>query len=363
MMLSVSIQKQQGDFTLDVAFEAGAGVTALFGRSGAGKSSIIKAIAGLVRPDAGRIVLSDWVLFDASANLDVPVHKRRIAMVFQDARLFPHMSVLKNLLYGARFSDGSVTRTDAEAMAQLLGLDALLSRKPASLSGGEAQRVAIGRSLLSKPKLLMMDEPLAGLDAARKADVLALIEKVRDVVGVPILYVSHAREEVLRLATDAVVVGDGKVVDQGPPDNVLGASGVVGLARTVRARLVMKNSSDGLSELALAGGRLFVPQVDAPLGWVLQVEIAARDVMLSLEPPQGLSALNVLPCAIADLRQSAANPSACDVLLDCAGDELTAQVTRRSVEQMGLAPGMGVYAVIKSVALAQTSGAMQPLDV
>jgi molybdate transport system ATP-binding protein len=362
MTLQIGIQKQQGEFSLDLDISAGDGVTALFGRSGAGKSTVIKAIAGLVTPDSGHIQLGDQVLFDAASRTNLPAHKRRIGLVFQDARLFPHLSVLKNLLYGARFSDGSVKRADAVAMAELLGLDGLLSRKPSGLSGGEAQRVAIGRALLSKPKLLMMDEPLAGLDQARKADVLALIEKVRDVVGVPILYVSHAREEVLRLANQVAILADGKCVDQGAPDALLGGS-VTGLARTVRARLVMKNSSDGLSELALAGGRLFVPQVDAPLGWVLQVEIAARDVMLSLHPPQGLSALNVLACQITELRPSGTNPSAVDVMLACGEDSLVAQVTRRSVEQMALQPGLGVYAVIKSVALAQTSGAVDTVDV
>lgn len=361
MTLQIVIQKQQGDFALDLDVIIGDGVTALFGRSGAGKSTVIKAIAGLVTPDSGHIQLDDQVLFDSTSRTNLPVHKRRIGLVFQDARLFPHLSVLKNLLYGARFSDGSVKRADAVAMAELLGLDGLLNRKPSGLSGGESQRVAIGRALLSKPKLLMMDEPLAGLDQARKADVLALIEKVRDVVGVPILYVSHAREEVLRLANQVAIISNGKCVDQGAPDALLGGSGT-GLARTVRARLVMKNSSDGLSELALAGGRLFVPQVDAPLGWVLQVEIAARDVMLSLHPPEGLSALNVLACQITELRASGTNPSAIDVMLACGEDSLVAQVTRRSVEQMDLQPGMGVYAVIKSVALAQTSGTMNTVN-
>lgn len=362
MRLALAITKQLGDFTLDVDFAAENGVTALFGRSGAGKSTIIKAIAGLVTPDSGHIQLGDIVLFDSQSKINVPAHKRRIGMVFQDARLFPHLSVLKNLRYSARFSDGSVTRADAIAMAELLGLGDLLNRKPTGLSGGEAQRVAIGRALLSKPHLLMMDEPLAGLDQTRKADVMALVEKVRDVAGVPILYVSHAREEVLRLAGHVAIIADGKCVDQGTPEALLASSGASGFARTVRARLVLKNSSDGLSELALSGGRLFVPQVDAPLGQVLSVEIAARDVMLSLAPPEGLSALNVLACEIDDLRPSGSNPSAMDVMLSCGEDALAAQVTKRSVEQMGLQSGKTVYAVIKSVALAQTSGVMDMVD-
>lgn len=363
MALDVAISKKLGAFELDAQFTAPDGLTALFGASGAGKSTVIKAIAGLVKPDAGRIQLGETVLFDGKAKTHVPVHKRRIGMVFQDARLFPHMSVLKNLMYGARFSDGSVKRADAEAMAQLLGLSDLIKRKPHDLSGGEAQRVAIGRALLSKPRLLMMDEPLAGLDQARKADILALIERVRDVVGVPILYVSHAREEVARLASHVVVVADGRCVDAGPPQAVLGSGQSAGLARTVRGRLVAKNSADGLSELSLSGGRLFVPQLDAPLGSRMTIEIAARDVMLSVQPPQGLSALNVLACTITSIEPSRTESAAMDVALVCGQDELMAQVTRRSVEVLGLAPGQHVCAVVKSVALAGSqSGLLDPVE-
>lgn len=352
MALDVSISRKLGAFDLDVQFTAPDGLTALFGASGAGKSTIIKAVAGLVRPDAGHIQLDEQVLFDAVNKTHVPIHRRRIGMVFQDARLFPHMNVLKNLMYGTRFSDGSVKRKDAEAMAQLLGLSDLIKRKPHDLSGGEAQRVAIGRALLSKPKLLVMDEPLAGLDQARKADILALIERVRDVVGVPILYVSHAREEVARLASHVVVVADGRCVDAGSPAAVLGGGHSKGLARTVRGRLVAKNSADGLSELSLSGGRLYVPQLDAPLGSTITIEIAARDVMLSIAPPQGLSALNVFSCDIISIEPSRTESAAMDVALVCGQDELIAQVTRRSVEVLGLAAGQHVCAVVKSVALA-----------
>lgn len=363
MALDVAITKTLGSFTLDAQFTTPDGLTALFGASGAGKSTIIKAIAGLVMPDTGHIRLGERVLFDGLGRTDVPIHRRRIGMVFQDARLFPHMNVLKNLMYGARFSDGTVKRADGEAMAQLLGLADHIKRKPHDLSGGEAQRVAIGRALLSKPSLLMMDEPLAGLDQARKADILALIERVRDVVGVPILYVSHARVEVARLASHVVVVADGRCVDAGAPAAVLGGGAGAGLARTVRGRLVAKNSADGLSELSLSGGRLFVPQLDAPLGSVMTIEIAARDVMLSVEPPQGLSALNILACDITGISASRTGDAAMDVSLACGEDELVAQVTRRSVEVLALAPGQHVCAVVKSVALAGSqSGLLDPKE-
>ncbi|MEM6712585.1 MAG: molybdenum ABC transporter ATP-binding protein [Pseudomonadota bacterium] len=362
MNIDVALRKQMSDFTLDIAFTAGEGVTALFGRSGAGKSTILKVIAGLVHPDAGRITLGDRVLFDHVSRVDVPVHKRSVGLVFQDARLFPHKSVLGNLCYGVRASGGEVTRADALSMAKLLGLEDRLKHRPAQLSGGEAQRVAIGRALLSKPQLLMLDEPLSGLDQARKADVLALLEKLRDAAGVPILYVSHQRDEVLRLARHAVVIADGKVIEQGPPAAVLGLSAQQGLARTLKARLIMKNSADGLSELSISGGKLIVPQVNAALGDTVEVEICARDVMLSLVPPDGLSALNTLACDITEVRPSTASSSSMDVHLACGTDTLVAQITKRSVGLMALEPGQPIYAVVKAVALADPSGALQPVD-
>lgn len=361
MSVHIAIQKQLGDFKLDIDVTLGDGVSALFGRSGAGKSSIISAVAGLMKPDAGQITVGSHMLYDSARGVHRPAHKREIGLVFQDSRLFPHKSVLANLRYGVP-RGGGVSGQDIASMAQLLGIEALLNRKPAYLSGGEAQRVAIGRALLSKPKLLMMDEPLAGLDQARKADILAVLERLRDASDIPILYVSHAREEVLRLASDVVVLERGTVIDQGAPAQILAGS-AGGLARTLGARLVSKSSVDGLSELSLAGGRLFVAQVAAPLGSQLRVEIAARDVMLALEAPSGLSALNVLPVGIVGLAPSPTNPAAVDVMLDCGGDALVAQVTRRSVSQLDLQPGLQVYAVIKSVALAQPSGAMETLDV
>jgi molybdate transport system ATP-binding protein len=207
-MLDLAITHRFGDFTLDVAFSAPAGLTAITGPSGAGKTSIINAVAGLFRPDAGEVRLQDQVLF--GPGLWVPPHRRRFGYVFQDARLFPHLTVRQNLVYGRWFAGGA---GDLAQVVDMLGIGGLLARRPAGLSGGERQRVALGRALLTQPRMLLMDEPLASLDTARKADILPYLERVRD-LGTPILYVTHAGDEVARLATTVIHIRDGRVTEQ-----------------------------------------------------------------------------------------------------------------------------------------------------
>lgn len=214
MTLSVAIQKRLGEFALDVRFEAPEGVTVLFGRSGSGKTSVVNAVAGLMRPDAGRITLEDEVLFDGAARRSVPVHRRRVGYVFQDSRLFPHLDIRQNLAYGRR-ARGLKGTGAMDRIVALLGLEDLLARRPGALSGGEAQRVAIGRALLSEPRMLLMDEPLAALDAPRKADILPYLERLQAETGLPILYVSHNLSEVARLATHLVVLERGRVLKAG----------------------------------------------------------------------------------------------------------------------------------------------------
>ncbi|MEX0310290.1 MAG: molybdenum ABC transporter ATP-binding protein, partial [Tateyamaria sp.] len=212
MTLSVALRHRFGDFDLDVSFEAGAGVTALFGRSGAGKTTIVNAVAGLFRPDAAQIML-DGARFDT-----LPVHRRRVGYVFQDARLFPHMTVADNLDYAGRFG---ARASDRPRIIEMLGIGALLDRHPATLSGGERQRVALGRALLSDPQLLLMDEPLAALDAPRKAEILPYLDRLKSETGVPILYVSHAVDEVARLADHMVLLAKGRVARSGPLFDVM----------------------------------------------------------------------------------------------------------------------------------------------
>ncbi len=214
-MLSVQVEKQLGEFSLKASFEAPGGATALFGPSGAGKTSIINMVAGLTRPDRGRIALDGEALFDADARIDVPAWKRRIGTVFQEGRLFPHLSVKHNLDYGRWMSGHAFAAQEFAHAVELLDIGALLARRPGKLSGGERQRVAIGRALLMRPRLLLLDEPLASLDAARKSEILPYLERLRDEAHVPMIYVSHNADEVRRLATRVVTIDAGRVTAAG----------------------------------------------------------------------------------------------------------------------------------------------------
>jgi len=353
MSLSVDIQQQTAHFSLQVAFDAPAGVTALFGRSGTGKTTVINAVAGLMTPDRGRIALNDTPLFDSERGVNLPPHRRALGYVFQDSRLFPHLSVRRNLTYGQRFSSQRPGATLAEVCA-LLGIADLLDRAPDSLSGGERQRVAIGRALLSCPKMLLMDEPLASLDTARKAEILPYLERLRDNTDIPILYVSHSVAEVARLATTVVVLEAGRVARYGPAERVLSDPEIVrqlGVreAGAILPATVAKHHDDGLSELTISGGRLFLPGTDAAPGQRTRVRILAQDVILSLDRPEGLSALNILPVTVMTLRDGS-GPGVI-VQLACGDDRLLARITRRSADRMKLSVGDTVHAVIKSVSI------------
>jgi molybdate transport system ATP-binding protein len=355
-MLAVSLRHALGDFTLDVSFDAQPGVTVLFGRSGSGKTSVVNAVAGLLRPDAGRIAFGETVLFDRAQGIDVPVHRRRMGYVFQDSRLFPHLSVARNLTYGARLAPAPARGPELDEVVALLGIEALLQRQPHALSGGERQRVAIGRALLSRPRMLLMDEPLASLDAARKEEILPFLERLRDHLDLPILYVSHSVPEVARLASTLVVMEAGRVVRAGPAAQVLSDPGMVrqfGVreAGAVLPARVHAHHADGLSELVISGGRLLVPRMQAEPGSATRVRILAQDVILSRAAPQGLSALNVLETRITGLREGS-GPGVI-VQLACGGDLLLARITRRSADALGFQPGDTAYAIVKTVSIAR----------
>jgi molybdate transport system ATP-binding protein len=348
MTLEISLSHRFADFSLEVAFSAPAGLTCLFGRSGSGKTTIINAVAGLLRPDEADIRL------DGEALHDLPPHRRRIGYVFQDGRLFPHMTVAQNLAYGARVR--RLPLPDRDRIVDLLGLGGLLTRRPASLSGGEKSRVAIGRALLSGPRLLLMDEPLAALDEARKAEILPYVEALRDGMGLPILYVSHALTEVARLATTIAVLDRGRLAAIGPAAALLSdpeTAPLLGLrdAGAILMARIDAQEDDGLTRLQTGAGPIWLPRVEAPAGQMVRIRIAAQDVMLSLTRPEGLSALNLLPATVLALHDG--DGPGTMVQLDLAGQKLLARVTQRSARAMGLTPGQRVFAIVKSVSVAQ----------
>lgn len=354
-MLEVDVRHRLGDFNLNVQFKAERGVTALFGQSGAGKTCTINAIAGLLRPRSGRVVVDGRVLFDSETRIQEPAWRRRIGYVFQDGRLFPHLTVRQNLQYGAWATRRSMKPADFHGIVDLLGLGPLLGRRPGDLSGGEAQRVAIGRALLCRPSTLLMDEPLASLDADRRAEILPYIEQLYDATGLPVVYVSHDLEEVMRLATTMILLADGQVSTAGPIADVIGGMEIYGAADSfdagavIFADVIAQDDMDGLTRLRCRAGELVVPRVEVGTGRRVRVYIRARDVMLATEEPRGLSALNVFKGMVAAVRRGESAEAL--VRIDCAGEMLLAKITRRSLVRLGLAPGSEVYVVIKSVAL------------
>ncbi len=361
-MLDVDIRKTLGSFEIDAKFQAGHGITTLFGKSGSGKTSLINMIAGLIQPDEGRISINDTTLYDSETRTSLPVSQRRLGYVFQDSLLFPHMTVLKNLTYGNRSGAGSIT---LERVTSLLGIDHLLDRRPGTLSGGEKQRVAIGRAFLANPRLVLMDEPLANLDNDRRQEILPFIESLRDDLKLPILYVSHNIDEIIRLADTLVLVSDGRVAAAGPVESLMTRFDLAPLTGPDSAGAVLpavvKRHDDtfDLTELQVPGGTLIVPRLKAAEGATLRARIRARDVSIALEKPNHISILNGFSGVI--LEMSGTGGPQVDVLIDTgygSGDErarLWARITKRSAHDLGLMPGKEVHALVKSVSFDRES--------
>jgi molybdate transport system ATP-binding protein len=355
MSLSVSLQHQFDSISLDIGFEVQGGVTALFGASGAGKTTVINAVAGLLHPTRGRISLQGEVLLDTDAGINVPVHQRQLGYVFQDARLFPHMSVAQNLRYGRRMRRINHDPQAEAHVVDMLGIGHLMDRQPSNLSGGEKQRVAIGRALLSAPRLLLMDEPLASLDETRRSEILPYLERLRDEATVPVLYVSHSMAEVARLATHIVVLSGGQVAHAGTAEEVLSnphAVPALGIrhAGAVLTAQVTKHEDDGLTQLGAAGGQLYLPQIRAQIGAKVRVRIRAQDVILATEIPKGTSALNILQGEIQDMHDGQ-GPGVV-VALSCGNERILSRITRRSAQALQLRKGMKIYAILKTVSVA-----------
>lgn len=360
-MLEVALRHRFPGFALDVAFGVPeAGVTALFGPSGCGKSTILAAVAGLLRPEAGRVVLGGEVLLDTATGRCLPPERRRCGLVFQDARLFPHMNVDANLRFGARRAPADAAGPGFDQVVALLGLGPLLGRRPAGLSGGEKQRVALGRALLARPRLLLLDEPLAALDAARRAEVLPFLARLRETARMPILYVTHALDEVDALADRLVLLEAGRVLAEGSVEDLALRTDLPLAARrdagaVLACSVAGHEPARGLTRLRFTGGTLLVPQREEAPGTPARVRIRARDVALSTAEPQGISTQNVLPASVLALG-AAPTPHEVFVQLRVGEAALLARLTQDSATRLGLAPGQPVWAIIKAVTFDRAAG-------
>jgi molybdate transport system ATP-binding protein len=354
-MLSVAVTKRRGSFMLDARFELPTpGVAALFGRSGCGKSTLVNVIAGLLDADTGRVALDDRVLLDAGNRIVMPPERRRIGYVFQDARLFPHMSVAANLEYGRRRAPGR-PYVNLDMVVTLLDLGSLMERRTHRLSGGERQRVAIGRALLSQPSLLLLDEPLASLDAERRGEVLPYLEILRDQLAIPMVYVSHDFDEVLRLATYVVLMKSGKTVAQGGvgemslnPElrSIIGADAVGAI---VDGTVLGTDSVSGLMRVLVGNGELKVPAANIATGAKLRVQLLARDLIIATQAPRHLSVRNILSGVVTAVTSDDAESDL--VAMDIGGTAIMARVTKAATRELGLRPGLPAWALVKSVSL------------
>jgi molybdate transport system ATP-binding protein len=352
-MLKVAVAKKLGAFSLDVAFELPApGVAALFGPSGCGKTTTVNVIAGLIAPDTGRVTLDGTVLVDTRQGVDVAAERRGIGYVFQDACLFPHLNVASNLKFALRRAPGRHYVSLDEAVS-LLDLGALMARRVHQLSGGERQRVAIGRALLSQPRLLLLDEPLAALDRERREEVLPYLESLRDRLAIPMVYVSHQFDEVLRLATHIVLIRSGTVVAQG-------GIGTISLDASLRTLVgpdavgavldgVVIGEENGLTRVRLAGGELKLQALGVAAGTALRVQLLARDLIVSTQVPHHLSVRNSLAGVITAVIDDAGSDL---IAIDIGGGaQLLARVTKAATRELALAPGLPAWALVKSVSL------------
>ena len=358
-MLRVQLVKRRGDFTLDVDFCAPVpGITALFGRSGCGKSTAIALIAGLLAPDEARVQVGDDVLVDTSRHLHVDARHRRIDVVFQEARLFPHLSVMDNLRYGARRLPRDATQPIRfDDVVGMLGLGDLTDRRPHQLSGGEKQRVALGRALLAQPRLLLLDEPLASLDQARREEVLPYFEKLRDALAIPIVYVSHQFDEVLRLATRVVLLGNGRLLAEGEIASVSrhpALREIVGpdAVGAVMQGVVEGTDDAGLTKVRVGDAELVVDEPALPLtvGQRIQIQVLARDVIVAAARPSGLSVRNLVAARVVSVKPDVGR--AVLVELDIGRTAtLLARITASAAEELGLTSDKQVWALIKAVSL------------
>lgn len=353
--IAATFRHQLGQFLLDVDVDLpGRGVTAIFGVSGSGKTSLLRCIAGLERAGSGRLVVNGAVWQDDAAGVFLPVHQRPLGFVFQDASLFAHLDVRRNLAYGRSRVPAAERRVSLEQAVELLGIEPLMARRPDTLSGGERQRVAIARALATSPRLLLMDEPLAALDLQRKAEVLPYLERLQAELELPILYVSHAPDEVARLADHLLLLEAGRVTAAGPTRELLTRLDLPlahgdAAAAVIAATVTHLEPAWQLSHLEFSGGQISLPSQTLQPGQRVRLRIQARDVSLSLLRQEGSSVLNVFAATVTGLAGD--SPGQLMVSLDAGGSTLLARITRKSAAALQLQPGSVVFAQVKGVAV------------
>lgn len=356
--VEAALAHRRGEFTLDVSLQLeGRAVTTLSGRSGSGKTTLLRCLAGLERPRAGRISLDGETWFDAAAGLHVPPHRRAVGFVTQEAHLFPHLTVEKNLSYGAERARGRPGLADNRTLVEELGIAPLLGRRVEHLSGGERQRVALGRALLARPRLLLLDEPVSALDESGTGEVLEALERVLAALPVPCLYVSHDLREAARLADRMLWLDAGRVVADGPVSQVLSDPRLPfaqeeDAESVIAGRIEAVDAGTGLASVAFDGGLLWIAASRSTVpGTPVRVRIRARDVSLALRRPEAISVLNILEGRVLEMADARSAASQALVRVDVGGCRLLSRVTRRSVAELGLAPGATVWALVKSAAL------------
>ncbi|MEZ9524149.1 molybdenum ABC transporter ATP-binding protein ModC [Enterovibrio norvegicus] len=356
--LNFSLALDNFSLSLDETIPS-SGITAIFGRSGAGKTSLINAISGLSVPDTGKISVGESTLFDAEKNIKLPPEKRRIGYVFQDARLFPHMSVEKNLRYGQSRANPSMF----EEITQLLGIGELLARYPRDLSGGEKQRVAIGRALLSEPELLIMDEPTASLDGPRRQELISYLLRLTESLSIPMIYVSHSLDEILQLADHMLLLNKGRVIANGSLHDVWSSEhmqpwlSVKEQSALVTATVVGTHPRYAMSKLDLEGETLWVPAVEAALDSRLRLRVFANDISIVKTPASDTSIRNVLPCFIESVvraKQGEMSTGYCQVMLRMGNEVLIANITEWAADELALSTGDKVFAQLKGISIAKS---------
>ena len=353
--ITARFQINYSTFQLDVDLNLpGSGVTVLFGHSGSGKTTLLRCIAGLQRAPHGFLEINGTVWQDSEHDVFLPTHKRALGYVFQEANLFPHLTVADNLQFGLKRIAKSSNPVDFQHILELLGIGHLLKRKPDRLSGGERQRVAIARALALNPEILLMDEPLASLDFKRKQEILPFLGRLHQELRIPVLYVTHSQQEVAQLADTLVILADGRALASGPLPETLSRLDIPMAqdreAATVWPVTIVEHEAVyHLTRVAFAGGTLSLPAVDASIGTPLRVQIYARDVSIALEAPTATSILNVLPATITGLADD--HGGQCVVRLQVGNQALLAHITLKSALLLNLHIGMAVYVQIKGTSI------------